>query len=131
MAQGGQPPQNPAGQVPAPVVQRLDAMTNLLNAQSIAQIVQPFSGEPRNFRGWMKEVEKFGLLSQSGDQERINVAYQTAKGVVSDFIARYLETKRRNRVAPTWADLKYQLGFFISWIIVNNYRGFQKVVQTM
>ena len=99
MAEGGTPQ----------VLNRLDAMTHMLSAQSIAQLVQPFSGDPSKFRGWMKDIEKFAIISGANDERKINTAFQTSKGVVSDFISRFLEAAALGGNAPTWAELKRQL----------------------
>lgn len=89
----------------APVLSRLDAMSHMLSAQSIASMVQPFSGEPSKYREWMKEVEKFATVSQADDTRRIHIAYQTSRGVVSDFITRFLQAAE----GPEWTELKRQL----------------------
>ena len=87
------------------VLQRLDAVKTALDTQTVSQVVSTFSGDPKKFQGWLKEVEKFAVLSQLPEENKRLVAYQTSSGVVSDFIARFLSTAAN----PTWDELKQHL----------------------
>jgi hypothetical protein len=69
-------------------------MTNLtttMGAQGVAKIVKCFDGsQPKEFKEWIKSVEKFCTLT-SIPQERMKfIVYQASAGPVSDFLKRYL-----------------------------------------
>lgn len=84
------------------VVQRLDAVKGALDTQAIAQVIRKFEGDSKKFGEWAKEVEKFARLNEVAEERVPLVAYQSCGGLVSDFIARYLE----ETPVPTWVDLK-------------------------
>ena len=66
-------------------------MSHLILSQSISTFVKEFSGKPPQFRDWVRQVEKYVQLNQLPTEKAKFVAYQTATGVVSDFIGRFLE----------------------------------------
>ena len=61
-------------------------MSHLILSQSISTFVKEFSGKPPQFRDWVRQVEKYVQLNQLPTEKAKFVAYQTATGVVSDFI---------------------------------------------
>lgn len=80
-------------------------MSSAVGAQGIAQVVKNFDGDTKEYKGWVKSVEKYALLTGVG-QDRIKmVAYQASKGAVSDFIFRYMN----DHPLCTWDDLKQEL----------------------
>ena len=54
----------------------------------------------------MRAVEKFGALANATDEALIKIAYQTAKGPVSDFLTRYIDSHRDRTWAETRAELR-------------------------
>ena len=66
-----------------------------------------FSGEAKDFRDWVKSIDKCHVLMGGDVERKMRIAYQTSSGVVSDFIQRYM-----NSVAVgdrTWSSLYQQL----------------------
>lgn len=80
-------------------------VSSALNAQGISQIVQCFDGNPKNFRDWVKQIEKYCRLTGLPEARKRLVAYQSSKGAVSGYINRYMEAFPQG----TWADLKKEL----------------------
>lgn len=76
-----------------------------VGTQSIAQIVPAFSGNSKEFRAWIKAIEKYAMLTELGDDKKKLVAYQSSSGSVSDFIQRYLRENRNH----TWEQLRTEL----------------------
>ena len=71
-------------------------------------MVRTFSGEAKDFRDWVKSIDKCHVLLMGGDVEtKMMIAYQTSSGVVSDFIHRYLNTVAVGD--RTWDNLYQQL----------------------
>lgn len=84
-------------------------MTNLsttMGAQGVAKIVEKFDGsKPKEFKDWIKSIEKFGDLTRVPAERTKFIAYQASRGPVSDFIKRYME----NHGDHTWVQIKAEL----------------------
>ena len=80
------------GQDIAQMVGQMGAMTRALNAQGVTQMVRTFSGEAKDFRDWVKSIDKCHVLMGGDVETKMMIAYQTSSGVVSDFIHRCLNT---------------------------------------
>ena len=80
---------------------QLAGLSTTVGAQGISQIITPFEGDPRKFKEWVKSIEKYAVLTNMNQDKVKLVAYQASKGVVSDFIHRYLNENPRD----TWATL--------------------------
>lgn len=80
-------------------------VSTALGAQGVNQIVQPFEGEPKKFKEWVKSIEKYAVLTNLGQDRIKRVAYQASRGPVSDFICRYSD----DHPQATWNDLKAEL----------------------
>lgn len=52
----------------------------------LSSVITPFEGDPRKFKQWFKEVEKYALMSGKPEHEIPMLAYVTSKGSVGDFI---------------------------------------------
>ena len=74
-------------------------VSSALNAQGVSQIVQCFDGNPKNFRDWVKQIEKYCKLTSLPEARKRLIAYQSSKGAVSGFINRYMEAFPQS----TWA----------------------------
>ena len=109
MADGqGQPGQmqvDPAVQVFANLTQELTNVSQALTAQGISNIVLRFDGNPKNYREWIKSIEKYAVLVNIPEARKKLIAYQSSGGAVSGFIQRYMTANPNN----TWAQLKEQL----------------------
>jgi len=76
-----------------------------ISTQTISQVVQSFDGNSKEFKNWIKNVEKYGTLINLDANKLKFVAYQSSKGLVSDYIQRFLT----DNPTGTWTDLKEQL----------------------
>ena len=91
--------------------QHIDGVSHRLSsnnaAQTVTQIVPSYSGDPKQFHDWVKNVEKAAVLTNTDTQaDRVhNIAYQASSGPVSDFIHRYLKENQ----STTWPTLKAEL----------------------
>lgn len=83
----------------------LTNVSNALTAQGISNIVVRFDGSPKNYREWIKSIEKYATLVNIADERKKLIAYQSSSGAVSGFIHRYMEANPNN----TWAQMKLQL----------------------
>ena len=111
MADGqGQPgqmqmPQDPAVQVFANLTRELTNISHSLTAQGISNIVLRFDGNPKNYREWIKSIEKYAVMVNVPEARKKLIAYQSSGDSVSGFIQRYMTANHDN----TWAQLKEQL----------------------
>ena len=84
---------------------QMTGLTTTIGAQSVAKIIKPFEGNPKEFKDWIKGIEKYGILTNLDVAQYKLVAYQASKGPVSDFLKRHLGAN------PTqvWKDIKKEL----------------------
>jgi hypothetical protein len=88
----------------ANIIQQLLNVNALLSHQNASAITK-FSGDPKKFKAWVKEINKFALLSGADEQRKKLLALQSSEGTVSDFLQRYLE----GRDDLTWDDVHTEL----------------------
>lgn len=75
---------------------QITGLTTTIGAQSVAQIIKIFDGDPKRYKEWVKSVEKYTVLTNI-ETDRIKfVAYQARKGVVSDFINMHITNNPRD-----------------------------------
>ena len=79
----------------------LNAVRSAMEMQNISKVIDAFAGNPEEFDNWTKAIDKFMRLTQIDEESKHLVAYQASAGLVSDFIARYLEATPD----PNWQDL--------------------------
>ncbi|ESP03464.1 hypothetical protein LOTGIDRAFT_171401 [Lottia gigantea] len=84
---------------------QLSRLTNSISTNGVVTIIDSFEGDPKAFREWTRSIEKYAVLASIPTERMKLIAYQTSKGVVSNFIRRYLDTH------PTadWPTLKDEL----------------------
>ena len=71
----------------------------------IGQVTPVYNGSPKEFKAWIKNVEKAAHLTQATPNTIPLIAYQSSAGPVSDFIARYM----KENLAIEWEVLKREL----------------------
>lgn len=71
-------------------ISQVKAVTAALSVP-LSSVITPFEGGPRKFKQWLKEVEKYAVMSGKANHEIPMLAYITSKGSVGDFINRYLD----------------------------------------
>ena len=69
---------------------QLADLSAVISAQGVFQVVGSFNGEPSKFRDWIKSIEKYVLSAGGDDNQSRRLAYCTSRGVVSDYIQRYM-----------------------------------------
>ena len=99
MAQGN-PPQT---QVNLDVQRLADAITN--RNDLFVLIPNRYEGDPRKFREWIKQIEKYAFMTELDAAKVKLIAYKTSAGPVSDFIQRYITNNPNN----SWNQLKAEL----------------------
>ena len=85
-------------------VQRLaDAMSN--RNDLLMPIPTRYEGDPRKFREWVEQIEKYAFMTELQADKIKLVAYKTSAGPISYFIERYITNNPNN----TWNQLKAEL----------------------
>jgi hypothetical protein len=77
-------------------------LNNKIGTQGINQSIPHYEGDPKKFKEWLKEDEKYDILVQANQDRTKLIAYQSCRGPVSDLIHIYLTTHPNN----TWAQLR-------------------------
>ena len=76
-------------------VQRLaDAITN--RNDLFVLIPNRYEGDPRKFREWVKQIEKYVFMTELDAAKVKLIAYKTSSGPVSDLIERYITNTPNN-----------------------------------
>ena len=74
------------------VDEQMNHLTTTMGAQGIAKVVPNFDGSnPKEFKDWVKNIEKFATLTGIQDEKIKLVAYQASRGPVSDYLKRYMD----------------------------------------
>ena len=72
------------------VGEQMSGLTTTMGAQGVAKIIKPFEGNPKEFKDWIKGIEKYAILTRITPENIRMIAYQASKGPVSDFLKRHL-----------------------------------------
>ena len=92
-------------QVSTNLTLELSNVSNALTAQGISSAVFKFDGNPKNYREWIKSIEKYATLINVPEARKKLIAYQSSGNAVSGFIHRYMQANPAN----TCGQLKEQL----------------------
>ena len=79
-------------------------VTSLVTSQVIAGVT-PYKGETKDFKRWVRDIERHVRAIAGNDESRISVATQTSQGIVAYFLFRY----RNDHGHFTWQELKDEL----------------------
>lgn len=69
-------------------------------------VITPFEVDASKFKQWIKEIEKYGVLSGKQGQVIPMLTYITIKGSIGDFIKIYLDELDSSEEMPSWNDFK-------------------------
>ena len=78
--------------------------TEEMKAHRYARVVENFDGDPNKFKGWIRQIEKYALLTGKYD-DRQGIAYQKSKGVVKDVMQRLASGQPHGN----WERMKFEL----------------------
>ncbi len=63
------------GQAFQQLAREMANVSSALSAQGISQIVHTFDGNPKNFRDWIKQIDKYCKLTNANEDRKKLVAY--------------------------------------------------------
>ncbi|KAK6167882.1 hypothetical protein SNE40_021811 [Patella caerulea] len=84
---------------------QLIGLSSSISTNSVANIIEPYKGDPKLFKEWIKNIEKYCVLATVSEDRVKLVAFQSSRGVVSHFIQR----KMMADANLTWDALKQDL----------------------
>ena len=89
------------------LAETLNNLGDRIATQSITDVVDTYSGKPRELNRWLKNVKKHVLLTYGhlGDNECKVTAFRRCQTAVSDFLGEYLKANEN----ATWAECKAEL----------------------
>lgn len=96
---------------------QMSGLSTAVNAQGVAKVIRSFDGNPREFKEWIKNIEKYSILTRVPADQVKMVAYQSCKGPVSDFLKRHLAENQ----GQAWADIKKELTSRFAEVTDNQY----------
>ena len=59
-------------------------VSSAVGAHGIAQVVKSFNGDSKEFKDWIKSIEKYAILTWVGADRIKMIAYQSSRGAVSE-----------------------------------------------
>lgn len=74
---------------------QLTGLTSAVYTQSVSQIVNTFEGDPKQFKEWVKSIEKYAKLTNLNDKDVPKVAYQKLLGTCSRFCEKVFNRTRK------------------------------------
>ena len=95
-----------------------------VKSSQMGNIIAPYDGDAMTCNQWLTSVEKYtALIDDNSDGRKVQTAYMTAKGAVSDFIKRWVDS--RNDANPpipvTWTSLKTDISSHFSTVADSDY----------
>ena len=72
--------------------EQVAGLSTIVGAQGMAKIIPSFDCDSKNFKDWIKSIEKYCVLTCVPPDQVKMIAYQSSKGPVSDFLKCHLET---------------------------------------
>lgn len=92
---------------------QIAGLTTTMGAQGIAKVVPSFDGDAKNFKNWVKSIEKYARFVGLDNNNTKLVAYQASAGPVSDFLKRYLDLNPGHDWPMIKAELQRRFGEII------------------
>lgn len=84
---------------------QVSGLISTVGRQGVAKVIKPFEGNSKEFKEWVKSIEKYSMFVGLSPHSIKLVAYQSSRGAVSDFMKRYTDAHSRH----TWNDIKVEL----------------------
>ena len=88
-------------------------LSQTIKSQGVTLDVTPFDGKAKDFKNWMKAVEKHARLNQFNEDQTILVVYKTSRGAVSDYLDRVLN----EHPGYEWEQIKSELSSRVAEIL--------------
>ena len=71
-----------------PVVDELKKLVNNMTASQVLSAIPTFNGNPKEYKAWIKAIERQVSAIEGTDPLRVRLACQSASGVVGDYVNR-------------------------------------------
>ena len=82
-----------------------DRSFNDCGRKGVAKIIKLFEGDGKQFKDWIKCIQKYAFYTRVPNEQVKMVAYQASKDLVSGFLQCYLTDHPEH----TWAQIKIEL----------------------
>lgn len=87
--------------------EKLNLLNSSLSTLECAQLIKPYEGDPKQFKNWVKSIEKCAYLTHCPADRVGLLAFKTSRGAVFDFIQRFLTNAPGGQ--QQWDALKTEL----------------------
>ena len=88
-------------------------ISQTIKSQGVTLDVTPFDGKAKDFKNWMRAVEKNARLNQFNEDQTKLVAYKTSRGAVSDYLVKALN----EHPGYEWEQIKSELSSRVAEIL--------------
>ena len=85
--------------------EQMVGLSTAIKNQGVSLDVRPFDGKAKDFKSWVKSVEKYARLNNLNEDQIKLVAYQTSREAVSDYLDRVLN----DHPGYNWERIKSEL----------------------
>lgn len=83
----------------------LKSVINTNETRDINNFVPRFNGDSKEFKAWLKSIEKYAKINDLNDESKKKICFQQTTGPVSDFVHRFLD----ENLGCSWNVLKTAL----------------------
>lgn len=87
------------------LIQELSHVSKALATSSVSNTLEPFGGDSKFFKLWLQNIDKQAFVLGCTEETKVTIAFQSSRGMVSEFIGRHL----RANPNCAWPDLKEEL----------------------
>ena len=98
-----------------PAVRASEVAGEIEDAHNTSKVLE-FDGRPGSFKAWVKSIEKYTEIRGKPQSHNKLIAYQTARGDVSDYVRRYFAAQRDG----SWADMEADLASSFAEVVVTH-----------
>ena len=88
------------------LIRELQNISRSVASSGIKESIKQFNGDRKDYKEWIKSVEKYCKLMELPEDRSRQIAFWTATGEVSNYIHRYLSDHPQG----TWGQMKGDLG---------------------
>ena len=67
----------------------MDSLATQISYHGVGNSIETFDGKQDKYNDWIRALDKYSLLHNLSDERKINIALQTSRGVVSDYIIKW------------------------------------------
>ena len=92
----------PSGNLVTAVADEVKLIVKEFRASRVCQQIKPFEGNPRDFKTWIRNLDRAKLTLDLSDNKAKLLAFETSQGYISDSIERHLKILEKSGELESW-----------------------------